>query len=181
MRVLAFLSLVAVAACASSGGGTTTTAKPATQTINSNGIGSLTINNQSNMDVVKMPYSADAIFRILPSVFDSLSIPVTSLLPATKTIGNPQFKTRQRLGKVVMSKYLDCGATQIGPNADSYDIVLNVSTNVVANGPAESTVTTTFEAMARPATISQAYSRCTSKGLFETRLTEIVKARLSKP
>lgn len=181
MRVIVLLSLVAVTACASSGSGTSSAAKPATQTINSNGIGSLTINNQSTADVVKLPYGADAIFRILPSVYDSLAVPVTSLLPATKSIGNPQFKTRQRLGKVAMSKYLDCGTTQIGPNADSYDIVLNVNTNVVANGAAESTVTTTFEAMARPATLSQAYSRCTSKGLFESRLTEIVKARLSKP
>ena len=128
-----------------------------------------------------MPYPADNIFRILPSVYDSLGIPVAMLTPTTRTIGNPSFKTRQRLGKVIMSRFLDCGNTQIGPNADSYDVVISITSHVESTGPAESTVTTNFEAQARPATFNQAYNRCSSKGVLETRLTDIIKARLSRP
>lgn len=184
MRALALLSLATLSACASSGPAGTPAVKPASQTINGSGagVGALTINTQTNTDIVKMPYAAENVFRILPSVYDSLGIPVTLLTPATKTIGNPSFKTRQRLGKLPMSRFLDCGSsTQIGPNADSYDIVINVSTNVAADGPNGSTITTVFEAQARPATFNQGYNRCSSKGALETRLTEIIKARLSQP
>jgi len=148
--------------------------------MNGGSMGSLTVSNMVNSDVVKMPYSADAVFRILASVYDSLAIPVTTMDPVRKIIGNPGYKTRQRLGKVTLSKYLDCGTTQIGPNADSYDVVLNITTTVAADGPAASTMTTILDAQSRPATFNQAYNRCSSKGLLETRLTDIVKARLSR-
>lgn len=180
MRILLLLPLVIVAACKSSGGGSVPAVKPASQTINSNGVGSLTINTQTNTDVVKLPYTPDEVFRILPSVYDSIGVPVTTLTPATRTIGNPAFKTRQRLGKVSMSRYLDCGQTQIGPNADSYDIVITINTNVTADGATGSTVTTIFEAQSRPATFNQAYNRCSSKGALEQRLSDIIKAKLSK-
>ena len=144
-------------------------------------MGSITVSNMVESDVVKMPYSADAVFRILASAYDSLGIPVTSMDPVRKIIGNPGYKIRQRLGKVVLSRYLECGTTQIGPNADSYDVVLNVTTTVAPDGAAGSTMTTIVDAQSRPATFNQAYNRCSTKGLLESRLTDIVKARLSRP
>ena len=191
MRAFGLLSFVVVAACASSGG-SSAPARPATQTMSGGGLGAIsaasgggtgaiTISNEISSDVAKMPYSADAVFRILASVYDSIGIPVTALDPVRKTIGNPSYKTRMRLGKVALSKYFECGTTQIGPNADSYDVVINVTTAVAADGASASTMTTFVDAQSRPVTFNQAYNRCTSKGLLETRLADIVKARLSRP
>ena len=179
------LTVVMCSACASSGAASTASApkiaKPATQTIGGGNMGSLTMSTGSISDAVKVPYSADAVWRILPSLFDSLGIPVTQIDQTTKVIGNPAFKTRNRLGKTSLSKYLDCGNTQIGASADSYDIVLSVLSSVVPEGAAGASVlSTTVEAQARPATFNQAYSRCSTKGTIESKLADLVKARLAK-
>ena len=117
---------------------------------------------------------------MLPSVFDSVAIPITTLDPAHKTIGNSGYKIRQRLGKVTLSRYLDCGNTQIGPNADSYDVFLSVITTVTPEGKSGATLTTAVDAQARPVSFNQAYSHCSSKGGIEMRIADLVTARLTR-
>lgn len=181
MHVRFLLAFVVLSGCASSGAPSTTAAKPATQTISSPGMGSMTLATANAADVVTVPYAPDAVWRIMPSVFDSLAIPVTVMNQASKQIGNNAFKTRQKLGKVSLSRYLDCGTTQIGPNADSYDVVLGVTTTITAGtAPNTSVLTTMVEAQSKPVMFNQAYSRCSSKGGIESRLTDLVKTRLSK-
>jgi hypothetical protein len=179
-RALSVLLLAMMSACASGGPSTSTAARPATQTVGRGDIGTLVMSTTASADVAELPHSADAVWGILPSVFDSLGVPITNMDPARKAIGNPGFRIRSRLGKVSLSRYLDCGSTQIGPNADNYDVVLTVMTVVAAKGATASTLTTSVEAQARPATYTQQYSRCSSKGGIETRLTDLVKARLTK-
>lgn len=176
---LPLLLLVVLPACASTAP-SATGGRPATTTMGSAEVGRLTIANNSSEASTSLPYSADAVFRILPSVFDSLAIPVNSMDPATRAIGNTAMKVRSRLGKVYLSRYLDCGNTQIGPNADNYDVVLTVMARVATATPTTSTMTVSVEAQARPATYNQAYSSCSSKGGLEARLAELAKARLAK-
>ena len=88
--------------------------------------------------------------------------------------------TRARLGKAPLSRYLDCGNTQIGPNADSYDVFLTVMTTVSPEGASGATLTTIVDAQSRPVTFNQAYSRCSSKGGIEIRIADLVKARLAR-
>jgi hypothetical protein len=184
-RLLASLivpSMLLVNACASSPAGSAPVgARPATQTIGGDGVGSVTVTSNTSADVSHLPYSADAVFRILPSIYDSLGITVSSLDPASRTIGNPGYKTRAKLGKAPLSRYLDCGgSTQIGPNADSYDVFLSVMSTVAAEGASGSVLSTIVEAKARPVIVSQAYSNCSSKGSIEIKIADLVKARLSK-
>ncbi len=180
MRLARVVLLALITACASS---TSTsappTAKPATQTIGS-GTGALVMSASASADVTHLPYSVDAVWRILPSVFDSVGIVVATVDQARKSIGNPGYKVRARLGKVTLSRYLDCGNTQIGPNADSYDVFLSVMTTVVAEGAQGATLSTIVDAQARPATFNQAYSRCSSKGGIEIKIADLVKARLAR-
>lgn len=184
MRRLLLLSLAMLPACASSSSSSSTTSgtsvRPATQTIGSASAGSVRVSATSTADVSHLPYSVDAVWRILPSTFDSVGIPVTTLDHARKVIGNAGYKTRARLGKAPLSRYLDCGNTQIGPNADSYDVFLIVITTVSAEGANGSTLVTTVDAQSRPVTFNQAYSRCSSKGGIEIRIADLVKARLSR-
>lgn len=107
-------------------------------------------------------------------------MPVTRLDAAGKVIGNNGFKIRQRLGKVALSRYIDCGETQIGPNADSYEVYLTVLVQVRPVGTTSSSLVTTFEASARPIAFSQAYSRCSSRGSLETKLLAAIKAQLTR-
>lgn len=140
----------------------------------------MTVSTTSSADISHLSFAPDLVFRVLPSVFDSVGIPVTTLDPAHKSIGNGGYKIRQRLGKLSLSRYLDCGTTQIGPNADSYDVFLSVMTTVAPEGKSGATLTTVVDAQARPATFNQAYSHCASKGGIEMRIADLVTARLMR-
>lgn len=184
MRRMLLLSLAILPACASSSSSSSTASeasvRPATQTIGSSSVGTVTVSATATADVSHLPYSADAVWRILPSTYDSVGIPVTTLDHARKSIGNAGYKTRARLGKAPLSRYLDCGNTQIGPNADSYDVFLSVITTVTAEGANGSALVTIVDAQSRPITYNQGYSRCSSKGGIEIRIADLVKARLSR-
>jgi len=123
--------------------------------------------------------SVDDVWLVLPGVYDSLALPKALIDNKTHTISNQGQKIRQRLGRTSLSRFIECGTTQIGSNADSYEVFLTVTSRVSAAGTG-STLSTTVEALARPLSFNQDYSRCTSKGLLETRIAEAVKAQLPK-
>jgi len=132
-------------------------------------------------NVHTLPFAPDQVWRALPAAFDSLGIPIETLDPAKRSMGNSGFKVRGRIKGVPLSRYIDCGnSTQIGPNADNYDVNITMLADVRPADAGTASVTTTFEAVARPANFAQEYSQCRSKGLLETRFIDIVKARLEK-
>lgn len=174
-----FVVVGALAGCASSTS-TATGGRPATQTIGGgSGVGSIVVANRSESDVTHLSYPMDAVWRVLPGVFDSIAVPLTVMDPTQKRIGNEGFKLRARLGKAPLSRYLDCGNTQIGPNADSYDVFMTIVTTVRPEGTAGSTIHTVIEAQSKPITYNQGYSRCTSKTSLEAKIAELVVARLT--
>jgi hypothetical protein len=79
-------------------------------------------------------------------------------------------------------RLIDCGTTQGGPSADSYDIRLSVLTQVspAEGGGGGSTIVTTVDAMGRPVAFSGEYVRCTSTGSLETRIADAIQAQLRK-
>jgi hypothetical protein len=172
--------MFAIGACATSPSSATVT-RPATQTIGGPEVGgSIRIAPGSGPDVTTLPFPMAQIWTALPIALDSLTIPVTRVDPAQHVIGNESFKIRQRLGKATLSRYLDCGQTQIGPNADSYEVMLTVLVQLQSVGDASTKVSTTVQAMAKPITFNQGYSQCSTKGELETRLLNVVKAQLQR-
>lgn len=182
MRLFSFVLFAAVAACASSTPGSAPS--PATQTVHvsgASGVADLRVGNAEMTGAQTLPYSVEQIWRTLPFVFDSLGVPVGMMDPARRVIGNEGFKIRQRLKGTPLSRFIDCGnSTQIGSNADNYDVVLVLSANVHAADPGSATVVTTFTAMAKPANFAQDYSQCSSKGVIESRFMDILKAKLQR-
>ena len=125
-------------------------------------------------------FPLEQVWKVLPVVMDSASIPIATLEPAKHLIGNSGFKLRQRLGKVSLSRYIDCGTTQIGPNADSYEVVLTVFVQAQAGASNTTNVTLSIDASAKPVSFNQAYSSCSSKGALETRLLDLIKANVAR-
>ena len=134
--------------------------------------------NASAVAIVGFPL--DRVWGALKTAYDSLPIPVSTLDPATHTIGNTTMRVRRRLGDVAMSKYINCGNTQGGPSADTYEIVLSVVTRAETSEPGMSRLVTSVDAMGRPLTISAEYARCTSTGGIEKRIGELVTAQLNR-
>jgi hypothetical protein len=125
-------------------------------------------------------FSLDRVWVALRVAYDSLAIPVSTVDATSHTIGNASLRIRRKLGNVAMSKYVNCGNTQGGPSADSYELILGVVTRAE---PAESGMTrlvTSVEAQGRPLTLSSEYARCTSTGGLETRIAQIVTAQLNR-
>jgi len=176
--VVAMLATAVVAGCASSPG---SAISGRDQTVHlSDGSSSLRIQPSDPMSTATLPYSADAIWNVMPSVFDSLGIAVGTLDPDTRVIGNTALKVHGRLGSTPLSKYIDCGQTQGFASADTYDVHLSVLTQV-SPGPGNSaTIATIVEAVARPAQFKGDYSRCESRGELEVRIPRVVTARLRK-
>ena len=168
------------AACASSNP-VPDTAATTSHTITIAGMGGkLTVNSTSNPITSNLASTVDEVWRALPAAFDSLGVKVTVNDPAQHIIGNERVKIRVQLGRTPLSRYLECGGTQIGANADSYEVVLTALTQVQSVAAGGSMLTTLFEAMAKPIAISQGYSKCSSKGLFESRLLDLVKKQLPR-
>ena len=184
--VIGATALCATALCAACARGSSTSgaapgSRPATETVRLGRLGSLTMpTNAPTADVSRILHTADAVWRIMPSVFDALGVPVATIDPAGRVIGHPGYNTRQRLGKAPLSRFLDCGNSQIGLSADSYDVFLTVLTTVRADGADGAALSTVVEAKARPVTYNQAYSNCSSKGGIERRITELVNAKLAR-
>jgi hypothetical protein len=179
MRTTHLLLLLPLAGCASSG--SSSAPPPAQQTVMAMGGGNLRVSAADGSNVHTIPFAVDRVWRALPAVYDSLGIPVASLDPVKRTMGNEGFKLRGRLKSVPLSRYVDCGnSTQIGPNADSYEVVLTMLAEVRPAESGAATVTVTFQALARPANFAQEYSQCSSKGVLETRLIDLLKARLQR-
>src|SRR5438270_9156489 len=131
LRQLILISSVALAGCASSKTATSapTPATAATgastplETVRisaSLGGGTSTIETHpaSGPTKIAVGFSADRVWRVLKIAYDSLAIPVSTLDPSARTIGNGSLRIRRRLGDVAVSKYINCGNTQGGSSAD---------------------------------------------------------------
>ena len=177
----ALLWMVSIAACASSGG---TASAPASQTIRvvgPNGTQSVSVAGSVDASNSRtMPYSVEQVWKTLPGVLDSLGIPIQTMDPTRRIVGNSGFKIRARLKNVPLSRYIDCGnSTEIGPNADNYEVHMVLLAAVRPADGNHSSVSLTFDAVARPVNFAQDYSQCSSKTVLESRLFDLLAARLA--
>lgn len=173
MRIV-IVCLAAVGACTSAAT-TADPSAPSVQTIRSEGMGSLRVVGTTDASSTAFNAAAEDAFQFLPLVYDSLAIPRTWIEPKQFLISSQGFKVRTRLGRTSLSRYIDCGSTQIGANADSYEVFMTVTSRLVPNGKDRSTLSSTVEASARPLSFNQDYSRCSSRGELERRIAQVAK------
>jgi hypothetical protein len=134
----------------------------------------------SNTDSVIMPAAVDEVWKAVFFAYDSLGISLNVYDVKRHLIGNQAWNVRQRLNGSRLSKFIDCGMTQIGPNADAYDVVLGHVTYVGVTAKGDTFISTRTAAGARPATYAQSYSRCFPTGELDKRLIAIVTMALKE-
>jgi len=176
------VSYLALGACASANGTRTPEASGAVETIrvpsSTGGTAALTTSAVANVATVVMPL--ETVWRAMPFVFDSLTIPVTAIDQKGHSIGNGDYHIRRRLGGESLRTYLNCGNTQGALNSETYDIRLSVIAQLSGETPTLTVITTTVQAMARPVSTSGDFIRCSSTGALEARLGNIVAAQLRR-
>ena len=124
--------------------------------------------------------SADAVWSALPAVYAALSIPIEQRDATSRSLGNPAYKVRRRLGDVALSKYVDCGSAQGAPSADTYEIVLSVATHLQAISSDSTSVTTVIDGRGRPAGYPADYVNCGTRGQLEKRFFDLLALELRR-
>ncbi len=175
MRWMLIVPLLVAGACASAGQGS-----PTVDPIRSQGTIGLSTNPQASAMSTTIAEPMDRVWRIMPAVYASFGIQLTTIEPSTHLVGNEGFKVRKQLAGSYLSKFIECGTTQIGPNADSYDVVLTLMTQLQPANNGGTTVTTSLESSAKPPNFGQEFSHCSTKGVLEARVMDSVNARLKR-
>jgi hypothetical protein len=123
-----------------------------------------------------------SVWRVLPTAFDSAGVQLTLVDPKKHLMANEGFKVRQKLGKERLSTYFECGTTQVGPNADSYELFLTVHSYLepVKSDSNRTRMTVAVTGSGKPLQFSQDYSRCTSKTMLERRMLDVVADAVKK-
>jgi hypothetical protein len=102
--------------------------------------------------------------------------------PKKHVMANEGFKVRQKLGKERLSEFFECGTTQVGPNADSYELYVTVFTYLepIKGDSSRTRMTVAITGAGKPLQFAQDYSRCTSKTMLERRMLDVVAKSLKK-
>ncbi len=183
MRACIALILLAVSACASSGtsGSPGAETAPTTETVRIMGAGNtnLTLTSNAGAQVTRIEAAPEKVWLALPGAYAKVGVSITEVDTAHQRIANSGLKVRRQLNGTALSRYIECGQTQIGDNADSYDVYLTISSTVKTD-PASglATLETLFESQAKPVSFSREYARCSTKGELEKRIVEAVRAQL---
>jgi hypothetical protein len=182
MRPASLLLLVVLAACSSSSNVAQSAPAPETVRVVGGGSGNIAMGmapTAADAHSTTLPASVADVWRVLPAAYEALGIQLSVIDSGTRTIGNSGFNLRRRLGSIPLVRLIDCGTTQGGPSAETYDIHMSVVTQVRA-GDAGTIISTTVEPMGKPVAFSGEYIRCSSTGVLESRLADAVRSRLTK-
>ena len=137
--------------------------------------------NEDDTRAEAIDASPDAVWRVLPGVITTLGLPITTQLQEERLVESKAFRTRRRVEKVPMYRALDCGGESGMPNAETYDITLDVSAKVTQSGFGGALLQTLVTATARrPTSGNAAPVNCRTLGAIEKRILELVKAAVAK-
>jgi hypothetical protein len=177
MRGLIAFALLAVPACATSHPESSRPTSESVRVVGDVAGGNIRMSSSDNVTRGSVPFTPDKVWTVLATVYDSLGIPIGTVDSKRMFIGNTGFKAHQKLGKTSLSKFIDCGRTQGFPSADSYDIYLQITTQVQPKDQG-STLSTMLEAAGRPMAFSGEYVKCPSLGVLEAAILAGVRDRL---
>jgi hypothetical protein len=183
MRVPMLATLLVLCACASSSGGSTgqNTDSPAmeqrvemTRVETPNGVIQIDWHRERTYDQTALLVPVDRAWATVPAVFGELGIEPTLVDSKQHVFGNAGANYRRKLGSQRMSRYFDCGSTAGISNADDYDLLVRVITQIIPAAGGLSALRTQVEATGHATAVSGQVVRCASTGALEARIAHMV-------
>lgn len=181
MQKISALLVVLLAACAPATS-STSSAGPVRQTT------SVTTGGGANVDLVSyaddrpsshaLQAAPDQVWAILPAVFEQIRIKPETVDPAARLIGNRRIVANGRIAGARASDFLECGSSVSGPIADSYQVNLALTTEVVPAEAGGSELRTSMQATASQRGVSSVPVRCATTGRLESRIAALVRQQL---
>jgi hypothetical protein len=112
----------------------------------------------------------------LPAAYAAVGLTGAGALDADRHIfGVGPVVLPRRLNNVPLSRFVDCGATQFVPNADSYAVRLQIVTRLTAEAAGVTRASTTVDGTARSREMSGNAITCTSTGELERRIAQALQ------
>jgi hypothetical protein len=120
-------------------------------------------------------------WQVLPDAYEQLGLPMNEIIGPQKQIGTGMVRLQGRVGRVSLSRVIDCGYTSGIANADGYSVNMLVRTQVVPRDSTTSTLRTLVLASGRQAaTGGGGVVSCPSSGELERRIATAVRERAAK-
>jgi hypothetical protein len=181
MRLAMCAMAVVLCACASGGGNKSTSDTPliqeqaeVTRVETPTGVLQIDWHRQRTYDETKLLVSVDKAWEALPTVFGELGIDPNVVDSRQHVFGNAGTTFRGKLGTQRLSHYFDCGAITGIPNADQYDILVRVITQIIPAEGGLSALRSQVEATGHANATSGQVVRCASTGALEGRIAHML-------
>ena len=121
-----------------------------------------------------LPIPAEQAWSAVPWAFTELQLPGGILDTRQRVFGVENWRIGRTIGGRKPSYFVDCSSGTSGPNADTYDVTLNLRTTITPDGEQISHVQTLIEGSAKPVSTSGNAVRCVSNGRLEPLIAEAV-------
>ena len=179
----ALLALVLLAGCASRTTTPTDRATPRRETLQVEGTLVELQPTPAQSMAHDVPLPAERTWALLPLAYQALGLPLTTIDPERQLLAANAVRAQANLRGTRLSRYVNCGTSTTGvPNADSYQVQLDVQTRVVPTSDRmHAGLATAVRAIGRPtSTSSNARVNCVSTGALERRVAEVVREQNEK-
>jgi hypothetical protein len=180
------LAGVLAAACVSSGAGaragSSVGAGAATERIATQvGATDVMVSRTDDVRTAELPASRAQVLGALPGVYGDLELPLLTIDPQGGVVGAVSARVFRSLGKVPLSRVVDCGTGAMGrPNADTYNVQLTTLTRVTSVDSAHSMISTQVRGVSRAVSTSGQDVPCSSTGWAESQIEKGLRARLQR-
>lgn len=125
--------------------------------------------------VASVGFGAKEAWDALPSVYALLSIPVDGTDHSARRISGV-VSARRRFADQPLSRFVNCGTSLVGVNADNYPVEIRLRTKVDSVAPEASRIGTSVNVMASG--LAGANIRCSTTGALEKLIMERLSARI---
>jgi hypothetical protein len=187
-RIWLMVATILLCACSSASGGKTASTespdlhstKQFTRVETPGGMIEIDWEHQHTYEETKLLVGVDKAWAAYPAVFGELGIAPGVVDQKQHVFGNAGFKMRSSLGGQRLSRYFECGATAGMANADTYDMIIRVVSQVVPADAGLASLRTQVEASAHSAGDSGPSVRCVSTGALEARIAHMMSELAAK-
>jgi hypothetical protein len=135
---------------------------------------------QRTYDETKLLVDVDKAWAAVPAVYGEIGIEPSLVDSKQHVFGNAGVTFRRKLGAQRMSRYFDCGSTAGIANADDYDLLIRVITQIIPAEGGLSAVRTQVEATGHATATSGQVVRCASTGALEERIAHMVSDQATR-
>jgi len=163
---LMLLLCVIVSACATGNGASETSVEPET----TGG------RRMATYTAIATPVSVapDSAYQLLIRVYATLQLPMVSV-DSKLTVGNDDLRVRRQIAGIPMEKVVECGEKLGTPNAETWDIDMNLLSYVKADPNGGSQVLTRIQASGnRPEGPRSRQTACSTTGALEKKIGDAV-------